>query len=68
MIRNVLQEIGGVGLYGVISLLLFFLVFVGMLIWVLRLRRPHLDEMSKLPLDGDDTNGSNAQSGEHRDG
>ena len=29
MIKNVLSDIGGVGLYGVISISLFFTVFIG---------------------------------------
>jgi hypothetical protein len=36
MIKNVLSDIGGVGLYGVISISLFFAVFIGMLIWALQ--------------------------------
>lgn len=65
MIRNILQDIGGVGLYGIVSLLLFFLVFGSVLIWALRLKRPYLDEMSHLPLD---TNGPPPKSGDSRHG
>ena len=51
MIQNVLQDIGAVGLYGVISVCLFFLVFSGALLWALALKEPHLKSMSALPLD-----------------
>ena len=54
MIRNVLEQIGGIGIYGVISLTLFFAFFIGMLVWVLRMHRPHLNDMSALPLQSDD--------------
>ena len=54
MIRNVLQDIGGIGIYGIISMVLFLLVFLGVLIWVLRLKRPYIDEMSNLPLDSNE--------------
>jgi hypothetical protein len=50
MIQNVLKNIGGVGIYGVISICLFFLVFAGALIWALLLKRPFLNSMSSLPL------------------
>jgi hypothetical protein len=50
MIRNVLTDIGGIGLYGVISICLFFGVFSGALIWAFLLRKPHLRQMSQLPL------------------
>lgn len=53
MIRNVLSHMGGIELYGVVSLLLFFVFFLGMLIWVARLRRGHLDAMGRLPLEED---------------
>ena len=51
MIRNVLTHIGGVDVYGVASILLFFACFTGMVIWACRLRRPHLDAMGRLPLE-----------------
>jgi len=50
MIKDSLMEIGGVGLYGVVSVLLFFTVFTLALAWALRLRRPFLDAMGALPL------------------
>jgi hypothetical protein len=50
MIKHALMEIGGVGLYGVISILLFFTVFSSALVWALCLRRPFLRSMGQLPL------------------
>jgi hypothetical protein len=52
MIENVLNGIGGVGMYGVISITLFFAVFVGVLLWTISLKRPYLNAMRELPLDG----------------
>lgn len=51
MIRNVLQEIGGVGIYGVISLCLFFLVFSTAVVRACMLNKSFLKSMSALPLD-----------------
>lgn len=51
MIENVLNKIGGVGFYGILSLVIFFLFFIGMLIWVFRLKKSHLKDMSTLPLE-----------------
>lgn len=50
MIKNVLSDIGGVGLYGVISISLFFAVFIGMLIWVFCMKKSFAQSMSALPL------------------
>jgi len=55
MIRDVLQHVGGIGLYGMVSLLLFFGVFVGVLVWAFRLERGHLDAAARLPLESDPT-------------
>ncbi|MFM1944192.1 MAG: hypothetical protein RI897_3174 [Verrucomicrobiota bacterium] len=54
MIQKVLSSIGGVGNYGVIAVLLFFIVFLGVLFWAFGLRKTYLEEMSQLPLEGDD--------------
>ncbi|MEK7685932.1 MAG: cbb3-type cytochrome c oxidase subunit 3 [Verrucomicrobiota bacterium] len=51
MIQNVLRDIGGIGVYGVISITIFFLFFIGILGWVWRLKRPYLDAMETLPLE-----------------
>ncbi len=50
MIKNVLSDIGGIGLYGVISICLFFAVFVGMIIWAFRMKKSFAAKMSTCPL------------------
>lgn len=54
MIRDALSNLGGVGIYGVISIGLFFAVFLGLLIWAFRLKKPWLKAMGRLPLEADD--------------
>ena len=51
MIEHVLSSIGGVGVYGVIAICLFFAVFVGVIVWTFCLKKPYLDAMRELPLD-----------------
>jgi hypothetical protein len=53
MIKNVLEQIGGIGIYGVISICLFFTVFTGALIWALLHKRSYCAAMSALPLEED---------------
>ena len=50
MIQNVLREMGGVGIYGVISVCLFFFVFSVAIVWALAQKKPFLTSMSSLPL------------------
>ena len=51
MIEHVRSRIGGVGIYGVISICLFFAVFLGVLVWTLCLRQSYLNAMRRLPLE-----------------
>ena len=53
MIENVTHSIGGMSLYGVISICLFVAVFVGVLVWTIRLKKSYLKSMRKLPLEGE---------------
>lgn len=53
MIKNVLQEIGGLGIYALTSLLLFFTVFTGALIWTFLQRPSVCEKMRALPLEND---------------
>jgi len=53
MIKNILEHIGGIGVYGVISICLFFAVFLGALVWVARMKKSQVETMSALPLNDD---------------
>ena len=57
MIQNVLRDMGGVGIYGVISICLFFSVFTGALVWALAQKRATLRSASLLPLREDNEKG-----------
>lgn len=52
MFENILRDLGGIGLIGIISVCLFFVFFIGMLFWAARLKKPYLKAMQSLPLDG----------------
>jgi len=49
MYRNVLQSIQDIQIWPEISLILFFIVFVGVLIYVFRLKKPFIEEAKNLP-------------------
>jgi hypothetical protein len=55
MIQNVINQIGGVGVYGAISICLFFGVFGGALIWAFLQKRSFLNRMGTMPLDESET-------------
>lgn len=54
MDKNVLQHIAGVEIYPLISFAIFFLFFLGLLLYVVRANRQHLQDMSAMPLLTDD--------------
>ena len=51
MIENVMHNLGGVGIFGMISICLFFAFFTGMLLWAAGLKRKYLNSMGQLPLE-----------------
>ena len=53
MYKTIMEGIEGVGIYPIISLILFFGVFTGMLWWVFKMDRHHIDHMGQLPLESD---------------
>lgn len=60
-VKHHLDTIAGVEIYPIISLLLFFIVFITMLIIVLRMPKNNVEEISNLPLDNDLINNSHEQ-------
>jgi cytochrome c oxidase cbb3-type subunit 4 len=53
MIRESLEAITGVSIYPMISFILFFTFFTGMLVWVFRQSKADITEISNLPLHDD---------------
>lgn len=51
MIKNVAHDLGGIGIYGILSILMFFAFFTGMIVWALCARKSYVDKMQALPLE-----------------
>lgn len=49
-IKHNMETIAGVAIYPILSLLIFFLFFVGLGIWVFTYRKEKIKELSELPL------------------
>lgn len=52
-VKHHLETIAGVEIYPIVSLLLFFLVFMTMVFIVMGMPRKNLEELSNLPLDSE---------------
>lgn len=51
MFSNYLSSIEGVSVFPIISLLVFFFVFVSLVVWVFKADKSYIDKMKNLPLD-----------------
>ena len=50
-IKHNMETISGVAIYPTVSLVIFFLFFVGLGIWVFSYNKEKIAEMSRIPLD-----------------
>lgn len=51
MYKNVLESMAGVDVYPIISLIIFFLFFIGVLLWVMKADKSYINKMGSLPLE-----------------
>lgn len=49
-IKHNMETISGIAIYPILSLLIFFLFFVGLGFWVFSYRKEKIQEMSSIPL------------------
>jgi cbb3-type cytochrome oxidase subunit 3 len=52
LIHHLLQDAESINAYGLFSFVFFFAFFLGVLVWVFRLKKNYLNHMGDLPLDG----------------
>ena len=57
-VKGHLESIDGVEVYPIISLLIFFIFFVGLTYWVVTMKKSDIKEISNLPLDKEQNNQS----------
>jgi cytochrome c oxidase cbb3-type subunit 4 len=49
-IKHNMETIEGVSIYPILSLLIFFIFFVGLGLWVFSYKKEKINEMSQIPL------------------
>ncbi len=57
-VKGHLENIDGVEIYPIISLLIFFIFFVGLTYWVVKMKKSDIKEISNIPLDKEQNNQS----------
>lgn len=53
MFKHYLTTSENVDFFGLLSLLIFFLVFAAVIIWVVKMKKSYVNKMSNLPLEKD---------------
>lgn len=53
-IKHNMETISGIELYPIISLLIFFIFFVGLYLWVFSYKKDKINEMSNIPFSGEE--------------
>ncbi len=56
MYRQYLESIAGISIYPIISLIIFFLFFTVLISYLIKADKQHLDMLSHLPLQKNDSN------------
>lgn len=59
MYKEVLQSIEGIGIYPIISMIVFVIFFAIVIIWYFKADKKYLNKMSNLPLEEDEKLNSN---------
>lgn len=54
MYKELLQSIEGIEIYPIISLFVFIALFIGVVIWIVKLDKKYVKEMESLPLLNDE--------------
>jgi cbb3-type cytochrome oxidase subunit 3 len=49
MYKNILQSIENIEIWPIVSLVVFFLFFVGLTVWVMTVDKKYINEMKNLP-------------------
>ena len=57
MFQYLFDSIAGIEIFPIISLLLFFSLFLGIVFWAVRVDKNYLKKMEELPLDVSNNNG-----------
>lgn len=53
MFNRIFENIEGIEIYPLISLVIFFLFFLGVAVWIIKMNKSYVRKMEMLPLDED---------------
>ncbi|MFI5144063.1 MAG: cytochrome C oxidase Cbb3 [Ignavibacteria bacterium] len=53
MEQSIFDGSNGLAIYQVISFMIFFLIFIGVIIWIIKMDKGLIERMKSIPLDSD---------------
>lgn len=53
-IKHTMETIGGIEIFPMISFLIFFIFFIALFVWVIRMSKSEVSQMAALPLEEDE--------------
>ena len=57
MYSNILESISGIEFFGLVSLLIFFTIFILVLFWTIKIDKNYINKMKEMPQDSSKLNG-----------
>jgi cbb3-type cytochrome oxidase subunit 3 len=57
MFKDIFESMSGINIFGLISMIFFFLVFLGVIYWAIRADKKYLEKMENMPLESSKTDG-----------
>ena len=56
MFKHYFEQVNNVEIWPIISLIIFVTFFIGLLIWVMKVDKKYIEEMSDMPIDDTEEN------------
>ena len=57
MFKQIFESMSDIGIFGMIAMILFILIFIGVVVWTIRADKNYLKKMENMPLDSSHING-----------
>jgi cbb3-type cytochrome oxidase subunit 3 len=57
MFKQIFESMSNIGIFGLTSMILFFLIFIGVIVWTIRADKKYLKKMEHMPLDSSTIDG-----------
>ena len=64
-IKHNMETILGIEIFPIISFLIFFLFFIVLFVWVIKMKKSEVEGMATLPLDGEESTYKNSTNKTH---